>query len=999
MKYTKKTLEELKKTIDRVAHISQAVSGSVALRNHLDAQARKNGLTDDQHQAAEGLGEKIALFTTMGLTAQTMSSNIQKLIDGSAQNPDELEDQLDRYIDQLQLNSVQITAATDKYFIWDNHDRTPEFNDPAWPMYNMARELDDAGKELEVLRTANGIQKYKDIDRQLEEEMTLLSAMSCDGIDLTQVPVMLQNAKAEADEAKNRLEAQKSAGERQNWKKNLDDANRRISQIPGEIQHLEDQKRSLDNTIAAAGRDLQDLKAVRREYNDIRREIETAGQDVNKFNEDINGMQQELSALTEKTNKSEASYQRIMEAYANRSGSAIDFFWPYVESKEKELRWTQVKELAGQLKDILWQDTLVKDEFLSSIEKNSRRLSDGEPLKNGPKKGELSEENRQRLDRINGLVSQMMKIAPDKALLDDLLVRKDPGIEVGDYLDNLDKGLDELIGASKQDISDNVLYKNTQKKNDEISKRLEELDKNAEKQLKDNFASKKEKKARQKINKNLAKEIVKQNKDIVLDAVNTNELDDLIMSHVVTLTEQAAGDANLDVLQEKRKDSLERVNTLNKKLTDMRSENETKYLPYLLGRQNQELGEHDTFFDNMENAISQAAVQDRNRRDNEITQDIDRLKNELEQQRENVNKYSPDSYKKVLVDAQTDFEKKSREYAKLSTINKHLNVAKELFNEKTEEMKRASESRTKETETIMNGIDAFLRDFDKNKKADHENSDEYKAIKTALEAFKNGEAQEKTPEKLKELLGTLKEKTSAYKVKKNKQWFHWKPTGQRKFRLNQADNIERFCDEHTALIDSMGLDEATRQEIRDFDANRPANNMNAGQFSAVAQEMKEQYDNKISTFKSILLESKNINARKFEGNEQMTDEDRKNIVIDALVNNEVEKELYNFGPENGSFGRHLLDIQHLRDTTRENITKNNTEFINKAVQDSKDNPELSGADISKRKEQYEAGRKFRNFTSFDQDPQQLVAGAGNEMNRAANNNNGVLNNNRAVVPQ
>ena len=131
----------------------------------------------------------------------------------------------------------------------------------------------------------------------------------------------------------------------------------------------------------------------------------------------------------------------------------------------------------------------------------------------------------------------------------------------------------------------------------------------------------------------------------------------------------------------------------------------------------------------------------------------------------------------------------------------------------------------------------------------------------------------------------------------------------------------------------------------------------------------------------------------------MTDEARKNVVINALVNNEVEKELWNTNPEMESFDRHILDLQQLKNqAARENIEKNNTEFINKVIADSKTHPEISGADITQRKEQQEVGRKFRNFTSYDQNLQEVVYNhVGNEMNRQTNNQ--VMNNNRAMVPQ
>ena len=1001
MKYTKETLEELKKIIDRVAQISHNISGPVEFRNHLEARSQNNSLTQEQRQAAEGLGGKIDLFTDFGLSARSTSSNLQKLIDGNAQNPDELEEQIDHFIDRLWQNSVPVSDAAQKYFVWDDHNKTPEFKDPAWPMYNLIREFDDAARSLNVLQKANGIRKYKEIGTQLEEEMTFITAMSCDGIDLTQVPDMLQNAKTEAEDAREKLDVLKSINGKAEWKKNHEDANRRISEIPAEIQELEKSRQDANKAVDDAERDLQAVKEAHREYDGIRKEIEEAGRNADKLSEDINGLQQELSSKTEKTDKANSTYQKGMEAYEHRAGGhAIDFFKPYVESRERELRWRKVKELAGDLGKILWEDTMVLDEFLSGIEKRSLTYSGMKQQENKPQgKAPLFGENAKRLDRIGEITAQMMRIAPDKNLLADLLIRKDPRTGAGEYLENLNNGLDQLIEANKKEFEGNVLYQNTQKKKEGISEKKEEYKKNADNLNKDNFGKKGDKKVKRKKNEGLAREIAAQNMDIAIDAVNTDELDFLIEDHVNIAMEQAAGDAKLDELKEKRNDSLKLAEELNKKRDDMCREYEFNYSPYLLGKAFNGQGGQDNFFGHLENVISDSVAKNKNSRDNEIPQKTEQLRNELNEQKNKADKYSLDSYKKALVNAQLDSEKKSRRYSQLFSINKHLNIAKDLYNRKTDELTNASAARTKETDEIMNGIDTFLRDFDKNKKTDHENSDEYKAIKAALEEFKKGNAQEKTPERLKEMLGVLKQSAVAYRTKKNKQRFHWRPSGQRKFRLNQADNIERFCDEHTGVIDSMGLNDNTLREIREFDSNPPVNNMNAVQFREKAQQMKEQYDQKISTFKNIVLEVKNAGAQRFDGNEPMTDEARKNVVINALVNNEVEKELWNTNPEMESFDRHILDLQQLKNqAARENIEKNNTEFINKVIADSKTHPEISGADITQRKEQQEVGRKFRNFTSYDQNLQEVVYNhVGNEMNRQTNNQ--VMNNNRAMVPQ
>ncbi|MCR5674655.1 MAG: hypothetical protein K6G16_03000 [Lachnospiraceae bacterium] len=995
MRYTKKTLEELKKTMDRVARISQEISGSVAFRDHLEARSRNNSLSQEQRQAAEGLRDKIDLFTNLGLSARDISSKIQKQIDGNAQNPDDLEVQIDRFIDTLQQNTGQVTAAADAYFLWDDHDKTPEFSDPVWPMYKLTREFDEAGKNLDVLQRTNGIHKYKEIDTRLEEEMTYLSAMSCDGIDLTQVPDTMQDAKAEADEAKNRYRELQSDDEKERWKEKQATANRRISEIPGEIQKLEEERKAADTAAKNDAKDLEEVKRARGRYDDIRRQIVEAGENEKKLSADIDGLQQELSSKTEKTDKANNTYRMGMEAYEHRAGGhAIDFFKPYVESKERELQWKKVRELAGKLGDVLWEDTTALNSFVSGIENRSGKLSGKEQEITGSRrKAPLSEENGKRLDRIGELVAQMMRMAPDKNLLNDLLVPKAPVTDAGSYLDELNKGLDQLIESNRKDYEGNVLYQNTQKKKEEVSKKKEEYGKNADNLQKDNFGKKKEKKAKQKKNKGLAVEIAKEDMGIAIDAVNTDELDFLIEDHVNTAMEQAEREAKLDELKEKRNDSIKLAGDLNKNLEDLRRDCELDYAPHLLGKAFNGQGGQDNLFGYLENVISDSVAKNQNSRDNEIPQKIERLKNELNERKAEADRYSLDSYKKALVDAQLDSEKKSRRYTQLQTINRHLNIAKDLYNDKTAELRRASDSLSKEREVILEGINAFLRDFDKNKKTGHGNSDEYETIKTALEAFTNDNTQELTPERFKQMLGVLKQSASAYKEKKNKQWFHWRPSGQRKFRLNQADNIERFCDEHTALIDSMNLNEATRQEIRDFNTNPPADNLDAGQFRTKAQEMKAQYDNKISTFKNIMLETKNAGAQRFDGNEQMTDAARKDMVINALVNNEVEKELWNTDPEKESFDKHVLDLQTIRNTAKQNIEKTDTEFINKVIEDSKAHPEMSGADIAKRKRQQEAGRKYRDFTSYDQNLQEAVYNnAGNEMNRQVNNN-------RAMAPQ
>ena len=998
MKYSKKTLEEMKRIIDRVARVSQQISGSVEIQNHLDARGRNNSLTPEQRKAATDLKDQMGKFAKLGLNAQRTSENIQKLLDGNVQNTRQLDDQIYDFIEAMKNNAGQFLPAIDQYFLWDDHDKTPGFSDPAWPLYNLTKEFDDACKNLETLQLADGIHKNKELNEQFDEEMTYLSAMSCDGIDLAEMPVLLQNAKNEADEAKNRLETLKSEEEKRNWQQEYTNATQRISQIPNEIKNLEDRRKVLDNTLKDAERDLQDVKKKHKEYDDTRKEIEEAERRADSLAKDIEAYQKELDSLTKKTAASAEFYNQQMSAYEKRGGArALDFLKPYVEDRTRALKWQKVQELAGELSQIISEDSTKLKLFAAEIAKYSRRLSEGKLPENGQQRRDMPDQETQaRLDRIGGIVAQMMRIAPDKSLLDDLLVPKEPVNDAGQYVDNLTSNLQVLIEGSEKNITDNVLFQNTQKKKEEISKTVQEYEQNARKQQNGNFLNKKEKKAIEKTNKNLSKEIIKQNKDIAVDAVNTDELDAVIRFQIDYLAEQAAADAKMDVLKEKQKDSLKHAENLGKKLNSIRSETELSYLTYQLGKKDEAPQGQDKYFENLENTISRSAEQDRNRRDNEIPQEIERLKTSLQEQKAKAHDYDLGAYKTELVRIQAISERKDREYQKLLAISKHLKTARDLYNTRVDEMAKASSSLTKEKQRILDGIDAFLRDFDKNKKADHENSDEYKAIKTALEEFKKDNAQEITPAKFKDMLSTLKQRTTAYKEKKNKQWFHWRPTGQRKFRLDQADNIERFCDEHTALIDSMGLDEKTLAEIKHFDDTQPGR-LSPEEMNTVMQERKTLYEDKISTFHTIVLETKNIKDRTLNGEAKVTDEARKNFVIDALVNNEVEKKLYQYDPEKVSLGKHVLDIKQFRSEARANIEKKGSKIISTMMELSKDNPTWKAGDIAFVREQVDALKQYDNFKSYDQNLREVVKNGDDQMNRGANQE--AMNNNRAMVPQ
>ena len=101
------------------------------------------------------------------------------------------------------------------------------------------------------------------------------------------------------------------------------------------------------------------------------------------------------------------------------------------------------------------------------------------------------------------------------------------------------------------------------------------------------------------------------------------------------------------------------------------------------------------------------------------------------------------------------------------------------------------------------------------KRTDHQDSPQYEAMLNAMRTIVDG-ADNMTAADYLESLRILKESAEAYIRKKKKQWFHWKPSIQRKFRLQYAKGIIEMCDQQMNTIDPNDFVQTTETAARYF---------------------------------------------------------------------------------------------------------------------------------------------------------------------------------------
>ena len=1011
MKYAKKTLEEIRKVLGQVEELGrQATSKTVYDRV---AEQEQNGPTQDHKNAARSLRIDISNMMGVASRAKTLSAAIQKIIDGTDPYPEQTLREMEDFIGKVQNKGKSLAEDVQEYFIWNNHDHTPAYSDPAWPIYNVATQFHELGKNLGSLQQANGIHGYRETEARLKEEMKYLSAMSCDGLKLEEVSEKLGKAQKGLSDAQDTLNYLKSPAGMQEWKEKYANAILRVRQIPEQIKKYEDQLDNMDEEIEDQRSALKSVKDAHQEYLETRDELEQTRAQLNTASVEVNRMQDQNT----REHRDAERYERDKKAYAGRAGSGAGLFESYLNARDRDLRWSKIRELADQLKKAVENDDIAQTILFARVEKKAKSFLGveyqerraGTPLwylKQLEQQIRQAPARDQRLNEGRAIADQMLELAPDKAKMQELLVRI-AGEPEQEYFQKLMEGIDEQIRTAQQEMADNAAYQQTQKQKRELEQVKGSLEKNQE-ELKRTDLSVDEREVREKNVVELTEEVVRLSKEFAANAINTDEVDRLIGDHITSAEKLAKSDGKLYDKKEQQEYLEEKAQRLGQKLGDLRKKTVEKYsATYEIVKKgegnaagnnasDQVLGQlagdnaekEDAVFDQVEKELQSKLDANVENRNNVIPKTLNDLRKELDQQKQNLKDYSFEAYKNALTDAHVDVEERRREVSRLSAIDRHLSTAKNLHNERAGHINSALGALDHERQQILQGIEDFKKNFDKNKKTNHGNSDEYKAIKNVLDRFTEESVKTMTPEQLKQNLSDLKDAASQYKTKKNGQWFHWRPSAQRRFRLSQADNIERFADAHTTTIDGMGLDAETTQALKDAAEGKYTEIQDGKAFAQEADRIKGNYrDGAVDSFSSLVWEVKNSYQADLKPEwGEMSEKGKREVIRDALVSNEVEQKLWDFDPAKENLDKHNLDLKQIKTQAAANVENDNKALIDQAVADSR-NKNLTGGNISWRKQKQEAGRVYRGITGYDQQVQNVID---RNLNNAVNNNKPIM---------
>ncbi len=1078
MKYTRETLLEMKQVLTEAVNQFEILSSREILAQ-LDAQRKDENLPEEKKNSAGQLYDLLHqsndLLYGFAKRYHSVQNDIDKLLqihdsgnlDERADEISNLEDRLDSDIPSLSTSAANVKRAADRYFLHGegSYELTPAYKDPSWPLYGAAQTLYDAEQRLNSLTNVVSPAAYQETDRQWEQEMTCLAAMSCDGTDLTQLEQLQEDAERQAYNAKERI--RKLEDEKGTWEKNYTDATTRLNQVTVELNQGNNRIKSLSTEIERQEKALADLEASEKDYGNLVTEVQKQRERINNVDEEIQKLEQERKTYTADVNRYPVAIDDL-KIWIGKDPKEQARLRSYISASESEQTWQRIKRLSEDLKKEVAGDPVLQTLLFSEPAARYRKTGTATNYVKDLD-AQLSDPNNPKaakVRRCKEIIDKMMALAPDKEKLADILTKRSN--DEKDFFDKMDTDLNDQITAAGLEVAkhspaqelqdlnttmDNLLTSLNQteeelerarkklsrllERRQESEVRLQAMDStltSLQDQLKTEKKDKKKKKDRnaleaiqQQINsvmqqkqdlleerRKFDNDQGKLQKDVALkEEVCTNARESIDRYREAIANKTFSPDMIDSVIRDKL-DGLEKLGPIEENLKFCRRRKE-RYAEEIADpeRRLKEAGAHfvknyseayslihenEGNFSKEQKALTAALDQQLIGKPEDLDKLLKRLKepiaDSLKSNREaldslkrkavdlegdrleaesKVKQYAPQKYRAQLSTAQLDLEEGQRKATRYKNLRSHLNKARKLHNQKVAYLTQTKSAYDKEKAAILKGINEFKENFDKNKKAGHNNTPEYEAIKTVLNRFTEASMKDMSPEALKQNLADLKSATDQYRRKKEKQLFHWNPSPQRKYRLEQSDHIGRFADKHRQLADTL---EKNMKQFQDVKMPKAGEIGNEQAFAGFAQEYKEHYDQKIKPFSDMVNEVKQSYEAKFFDDNHLTEneqkERRKQLVMNALVNSEVEKKLWDFDPSQKPLGIYVVELTDFKTKTENRFAQKEGAFINKTAETviNEKNQKMTGKDIAQ-KWQRKNEPKYRDFKDYNQNIKDL----------------------------
>jgi hypothetical protein len=1004
-KYSKETLRKMKALCEQIKTQTARLYDLPEVRGHFEAQKNNNELTQTQRNGAENLLWHLNNAHDITTRADNIITDIDELLNDTDYTLAK-EEHIENYLAELVDLQTEMQDAARAYFITENHDQTPIYDDPAWPVFNIAHELSDTTKNLRTIQESNNLFAYKEIDKELQKEYKIISAFSCDGTTLENVAEDLAHYEKEYSNDLKEFEILKNSQD--DWERKYTDAQLKIRQLPDKISQLKEQSDKLEKDISNAKEDLKTLSRDEERYITAGKNLQTVRKDLDSLNAEVNRLQDENI----RTHRDAEFYQQSKNALLNRAGSNSEYINSYISDKERELKWQKIQALSKELQEVLKADAIAQTIVFAKVEQKGKKflgINFKERISGIPESYMRQLENgieeparKERIRKGREIAAQMMELAPDKARLQEILVKL-PSLDEKDYFDNMDRSLNVEVNSAHEALVNNPAYKRTMKLQED-AKQLNELLEKMDQQISDKEKDKEKNKVNNPQNQQdnkademevlndayvaemrdqISKAAINANKEMASNPVNINEIDKLVSDHINATERLSAEDERLENKKIEQSDVEKRASDLAKEMADIRKKVVKKYsMTYKMikdGEDNQPVGEEgklseqvldkmadynnekeEKLFDDLRKEINSRIASDTESVDKVIPKQIANYELQLIKAKTEAKDYSFSNYVEELSTHRLNAEYDALKVKKLKMLKTHLEEARKLHNKKAEYINNAADAFDKEKAKVFDQIKYLTETLNLNKKPGHSNSPEFQAIEAQLKVFYDPEKHTKgidnmTPEQLKQNLVHLKAVTEHYKSEKLDQKLHWIPSGQRKYRLSVSDNIISFTDQHFKIIDAMKLDAQTLETLNSAKEHPVTIYNDIKEFAAEASIQKKNLDNQISGFSKIVNEV-NRDIKCDLGNQyDMSEDAKKEAIKSAIISREIRKKMWDFDPTKQELGAHILMLQ---DTKQQATTMIEHElgsgqldsFMKKALQDTKDKRELQAGTIERRRD-------------------------------------------------
>jgi hypothetical protein len=339
--------------------------------------------------------------------------------------------------------------------------------------------------------------------------------------------------------------------------------------------------------------------------------------------------------------------------------------------------------------------------------------------------------------------------------------------------------------------------------------------------------------------------------------------------------------------------------------------------------------------------------------------------------------YSFTNYKKQLENKSIEVDRLQSKVSKLGAMKEHLDKAREKYNARAEHLTGAVNALDDTKKKILDRIGEFKEKFDKNKKPGHTNKSEYTELGKKLNEFTEESVANMSPAELKAKLGELGSLAEAYDTAKEKEWRPF-PSSQRTFRRKFAKDISSFADSHSKTIDGMNIKDADWNIIKAAKTDPPAKITDEATFAAKADELKADYRDKVRKLNSFVGDIQNSYR---QDPLHLSDEQRKEVITDAMVSQEMEKKVFAYNPSYKTMGAHVLELGQEKENIRNDVKRRYQGMIDHFVgvsrteEDKIDKDQMredrrtTGRDIADRKRHYDAKQKYRNIKPYGPEAQ------------------------------